>query len=93
MVWIVRVGGIFVLGWATIVFLSLPDPADRTGAVIVGVAGLVALAMVILPPLSKLLDPIESAIARAGERRRLINMGYSTGSNERKPITVTSSPN
>ena len=90
MVWVVRFVGILVLGWATIVFLSLPDPADRTGAVIVGVAGLVALAPVILPPLSKLLDPIESAIARAGERRRLINMGYSTDTNGRDSITVES---
>jgi roadblock/LC7 domain-containing protein len=75
--WAVRGGVVAVIVWATVVFVTLPDPADRTGAVIVGVAGMIALALAVLPPVGKVLDPVENAIARVGERRRLINLGFS----------------
>lgn len=77
LVWTVRLIGIGTSIWATFIFLTLNNPADRTGVIIVGVAGLVALVLALLPPLGKTLDLLEKRIAVTEERRRLINLGYS----------------
>ncbi|TFD17551.1 hypothetical protein E3T26_01930 [Cryobacterium sp. TMT1-21] len=77
LVWAVRLVGILISVWAIAVFLALPDPADSTGIVIVGVAGLTSVLMAFIPPLQRPLDVMEHTLAILGARRRLVNLGYS----------------
>lgn len=83
--WTFRLAGVAVTITATIVFLNLPDPADRTGVVIVGVAGLVALLVLFLPPAGSILDALEHRVARTSERRRLSVLGYALDQNGPMP--------
>lgn len=76
-VWLVRLVGILISVWAIAVFLRQPDPANRTGVIIVGVAGLVAILLAFIPPLEKPLDTLERKLALLSQRRRLTNLGYS----------------
>lgn len=83
--WTFRLAGLIGTVWATAVFLSLPDPANRTGVIIVGIAGLAALLVLFLPPARSMLDALEYRVARASERRRLTLLGYASDQNGPMP--------
>jgi hypothetical protein len=75
-VWFLRAAALALVLVMLIVFLRLPDPAGRTGVVIVGAAGIVALALFFLPPLGRFAQRAEVSLVEAEQRRRLLNAGY-----------------
>ncbi|MFF2050261.1 winged-helix domain-containing protein [Leifsonia sp. NPDC058194] len=75
-IWTVRVVALVVIAWAVWVFVTRPDPADRLGVIIVGLVGFAGLVLALVPPLGRILDPIENWLAERGERKRLMDAGY-----------------
>lgn len=74
--WAVRIVGIAMLVWATVVFFTLPEPEGRSGVILMGSVGLVSLLLPLLPPLSRILDRFETRVSAREERRRLLDAGH-----------------
>lgn len=70
-----RILFILLIVGAGVWFLTLEDPADRTGVVVVGVAGFVGLLVAVLPPLGALHERWEAAIVDKVEKKRLFDAG------------------
>lgn len=76
MAWVVRAAALAAAIIAIVVLLASPDPANRTGVLIVGIAGLLAFAAPFLPTLDNILGEWERRFADNAERTRLLDVGF-----------------